>query len=428
MEAEEEHMAQTYSQQLLAALQQHDFSQSNVLLKKAFASDDQATLEALANSLSDLGLTDLAAKTYRHLLKLDPDNDEVKVYLAEILLDDGQDDAGLDLLYDLKPSSPAYLQGLLVQADYYQSCGLIETAKNKLEQARQLSPAEPAIIFGWAELAYSSGDYQTALPLYQQLLSKQKRVAEVSLIQRVIACLAKLGDYEQAAALLKQHKENIVGIDAQYQAGLILLQAKDYRGAVHYLDEVLRRAPDYVNAYPLLAEAYEADHDPDNALAAARTGLTYNEYDETLYSLGAKAALELGEQAEAQRLLQKGLKMAPDNQELKLQLSNLYLQTGQDEENIALLKHIPEDSREPQVYWNLGKSEFNQDDLKSAQADLLLAYPSFKEQPAFLRDLIRSLRATGQQTALLEVLQKYLKLVPDDLEMQALLDDLQTGA
>lgn len=419
-------MAQTYSQQLLAALQQHDFSESNVLLKKAFAHDDEPTLEALGNSLSDLGLTDLAAKTYRHLLKLDPQNDEVKVYLAEILLDDGQDDAGLGLLYGLKTTSPAYVQGLLVQADYYQSCGLLETAKNKLKQAQALAPAEPAISFGLAELAYSSGDYQTALPLYQQLLKKQQRVAEVSLNQRVIACLAKLGAYEQAAALLKQNRADIVDIDAQYQAGLILLQAKDYRGAEHYLDEVLRRSPDYVNAYPLLAEAYEADHDEENALAAARTGLTYNEYDETLYSLGAKAALALQQPAEAKRLLQKGLKIAPDNQELSLQLSNLYLQTGQDKDNIALLKHIPEESREPQVYWNLGKSELNEDDLKSAQADLLLAYPSFKNQPEFLRDLIAALRANGQRAALLDAVQKYLNLVPDDLDMQELFDNLQT--
>ncbi|MCH3904260.1 MAG: tetratricopeptide repeat protein [Lactobacillus sp.] len=421
-------MSKTYSQQLLTALQQHDFSQSNLLLKKAFASDDPETLEALANSLSDLGLTDLAAKTYRHLLELDSRNDEVKVYLAEILFDDGQDDAALNLLYDVQTDSPAYVQSLLVQADYYQSAGLIETAKNKLTQASQLAPEEPAITFGLAELAYSSGDYQTALPLYQKLLKTQTAVAEVSLTQRVIACLAKLGDYEQAAELLKQHKDAVLDIDSQYQAGLILLQAKDYHAAEHYFDEVLRQSPDYVNAYPLLTQAYLADNDPDNALAAARTGLTYNEYDETLYSLGASAALKLGEQGEAQHLLEKGLKVAPDNQELTLQLSNLYLQTGQDEKNIALLKHLQEDSREPQVYWNLGRSELRQDDLKSAQADLLLAYPSFKEQPDFLRDLIAALRATGQRQALLEVLQKYVQLVPDDLDMQELLADLETEA
>lgn len=419
-------MAKTYSEQLLAAVENHDFSSSRHLLKSALKYDQPQTLQALANSLSDLGLTDLAAEIYRHLLKVNPQNDEVKAYLAEILLDNGQDDAGFQLLQSIKADSPAYVQGLLVQADYYQSSGLLETAKDKLQQAYQLAPDQPAILFGLAELAYDGEDYQTALPLYQRLLKGQKTIAEVSLTQRVIACLAKLGRYEEAAALLKEHQDEIIDIDAQYQAGLIFLESKDYQQAVHYLDEVLRQAPDYVNAYPLLARAYEGQNDQENALGAAHTGLTYNEYDESLYGIGAQAALKLGQTGEAERLLKKGLKIAPDNQALLLSLSNLYLQTHQDEANLALLRKIPDDSREPQVDWNLGRSEFNLEQLASAQADLLLAYPSFKNQPDFLKDLIAVLQANGERHALLDLLPRYLRLVPDDLEMQNLLDNLKT--
>ncbi|STX21028.1 TPR repeat-containing protein [Lactobacillus gasseri] len=54
-----------------------------------------------------------------------------KVYLAEILLNDGDEDDGLQLLYDVKPESDAYIESLLDLADYYQSNGLIETARQK---------------------------------------------------------------------------------------------------------------------------------------------------------------------------------------------------------------------------------------------------------------------------------------------------------
>ena len=39
-------------------------------------------------------------------------------------------------------------------------------------------------------------------------------------------------------------------------------------------------------------------------------------------------------------LLEKGLKVAPDNSDLRLQLSNLYLHNHQDKENIALFKDL----------------------------------------------------------------------------------------
>lgn len=58
-----------------------------------------------------------------------PKEDLFKVYLAEILLNDGDEDDGLQLLYDVKPDSDAYVESLLDLADYYQSNGLIETAR-----------------------------------------------------------------------------------------------------------------------------------------------------------------------------------------------------------------------------------------------------------------------------------------------------------
>ena len=138
----------SYSEQLLDAIEKHDFSQNNILLKKALDSDSSELLAALAENLTDMGFSDMAKDVYRALIAKNPEEDLFKVYLAEILLNDGQDDDALSLLYSIDENSDSYLESLLVQSDYYQSLGLLETAQAKLQEAHELAPKEDAIIFG----------------------------------------------------------------------------------------------------------------------------------------------------------------------------------------------------------------------------------------------------------------------------------------
>lgn len=415
----------SYSEQLLDAIQNHDFSNNQILLKKALDNDDPELLASLADNLTDMGFTDLSKQIYRALIAKFPHEDLFKVYLAEILLNDGLENDGLTLLYNISPTSDAYLESLLAQADYYQTNGLVETAKQKMLQAKELAPDEDAVTFGLAELDYLSGNYADALKYYQELAQNNKTFGEVVMSQRIAACLAKLGDYEAAAQELREHSNDILSIDALYEAGLIMLSANDDKSAIKFFDQVIETQPDYVNAYPLLAQAYMNEDNNEEVLRTAQTGLSYNEFDETLYSLGARAAANLDRLDEAERLLQKGLKVAPDNSDLRLQLSNLYLLEGKDEENLALFSNLDDDQLEPQAHWNRALSYQRMEDYENAQSEFLLAYPAFQENSSFLKQMINFFREIGNNDITKELLQKYLKLVPEDADMQDLLDQLQ---
>lgn len=78
---------------------------------------------------------------------------------------------------------------------------------------------------------------------------------EVNLNQRVFQTLAKLGRYEEAAAFINDHKEDLLDIDAKYQAGVIMEEAGQFDKAISFLDDVIKQSPDYVNAYTFLAKA-----------------------------------------------------------------------------------------------------------------------------------------------------------------------------
>lgn len=414
----------SYSQQLLDAIQNHDFSETNILLKKALDNDSPEVLASLADNLTDLGFSDLAKEIYQALIGQFPHEDIFKVYLAEILLNDGNEDDGLPLLYNISPESDAYLESLLAQADYYQTNGLIETAKQKLLQAYEIVPDEEAILFGLAELDYTSGNYEEALKYFRELRKTTKTFGEVFIPQRIAASLAQLGEYEEAATIIRENRSDLLTIDSQYEAGLIMLSAGDNKEAIKFLDQVIELQPDFVNAYPLLAQAYDNEHNYEEVLQAAETGLSYNELDETLYSMGARAAANLDDMNTAERLLKKGLKVAPDNSDLRLQLSNLYLHENKDRENIDLFSKLDDDQIEPQAHWNMAVSYQNLEDYDKAKSEFLLAYPSFQNNTDFLKQMLMFFREIADKNTTKALLERYLKLVPEDAEMQALYNDL----
>ena len=415
----------SYSEKLLDAIERQDFSQEKSLLQKALDKDEPEILASLAENLVGLGFTDLAKEIYRSLIARFPKEDLFKIYLAEILLNDGQDDDGLTLLYNISPDSSAYLDSLLVQADYYQTNGLLETAYQKLLAAEKIAPDEDVVKFGLAELDYLSGHYEQALSRYQDLLKRHKTFSEVNLNDRLFQTLAKLGRYEEAGEVIAKNGNDILDIDSKYQAALVMLTLHKDDQAIKYLNEVIDQSPDYVNAYRLLTTAYEHKNDNEQELRSAQLGIAYNELDPVLYKKGAQAAVRLNDLDTAKNLLQKGIKKLPENFDLRLQLSNLYVRENDNEANIALFAKVDDEDLEPQVHWNLALSYQNLDQSAKAKSEFLLAYPEFKNNSAFLKQMLLFFNTEpNSQNIVKELLEAYLKLEPEDTEMQEMYDEL----
>ena len=415
----------SYSEKLLDAIERQDFSQEKTLLQKALDKDEPEILASLAENLVGLGFTDLAKEIYRSLIARFPKEDLFKIYLAEILLNDGQDDDGLTLLYNVTPGSSAYLDSLLVQADYYQTNGLLETAYQKLLEAEKIAPDEDVVKFGLAELDYLSGHYEQALSRYQDLLKRHQTFSEINLNDRLFQTLAKLGRYEEAGEVIAKNGNDILDIDSKYQAALVMLTIHRDDQAIKYLNEVIDQSPDYVNAYRLLTTAYEHKNDNEQELRSAQLGIAYNELDPVLYQKGAQAAVKLNDLDTARNLLQKGIKKLPENFDLRLQLSNLYVRENDNEANIALFAQVDDEDLEPQVHWNLALSYQNLDQSAKAKSEFLLAYPEFKNNSAFLKQMLLFFNTEpNSQDIVRELLEAYLKLEPEDTEMQEMYDEL----
>lgn len=417
----------SYSEQMLTKLQEdHDWTNAKKLFALALRHDDDDTLYDLGQQLYGLGFTPQAKRIFEKLLRDHPEEDELRTYLADIAVSAGDNDAAIDLLAAIQPDSPAYVQGLLATADVYQTMGIPEVSEQKLKEAKRLAPDEPVIDFALAELYFTLGRYEEALPYYQRLQDQGiDTMAEVLIGQRLGATLAGMGDYEEAITAYEDLPREALDADTTYQLGMLYLETKQYQQAIKTLTALQQSTPDYTPLYPALARAQAGLNQLTDALATVHIGLGFDEFNSDLLKLGFSYATRVGDEDRAVDFAKKELDQDPDDQDMIISLSNLYVKDGEDDANIALLTQAAAAHElDPQMYWNIAKSYEREEKMDQAKENYLLAYPHFRENTDFLLDLIRFFQSIAARQELLAALKQYLRLVPTDMAMQDLYDDL----
>ncbi|KRK73381.1 tetratricopeptide repeat protein [Lacticaseibacillus nasuensis] len=416
----------SYSEQMLAALEQGDMAKARDAFTQVLAHDDDETRYNLAEELYALGFTGQAQRLYEELLGKYPDQDDIKTVLADIAVSNGDADKALKYLADIGPDSDAYGQALMTAADVYQTQGLYEVSEQKLLTAAQAFPDEPVITFALGELYFAWGHDAQAASAYSQLLAADEtEFAGVNVQARYASSLANLGQYEEAIAAFEAVGDSKLAPSEAFQLGGLYLQTGASERAVAVLKQVIDRDASFASAYLPLAQAQEAQGDQAAALATVQDGLQVDDTNPTLFTLGANLALKLEQPEVARRYLQKALAIDPENQTVMLEWSNFLLATHDDEANIAFLAAIDQSGDiDPQIYWNLAKSHDRLDHVKAARENYLLAFRAFQNSPDFLHDIIDFFQSTGSTAELKAALTRYLALVPSDSDMQDRLDEL----
>lgn len=201
-----------------------------------------------------------------------------------MLLEDDQNDKALTLLNQVKSDSPAYVRALMVAADLYQTQELFEVSEQKLLEARQLEPEEPAIEFALAELYFTMREFRKAIALYLDLIKQGiTQLSAVNLVERLGVAYANAGRFEQAIGYLKQIHPGDMTPDVKFETGFTYLQLKDYKPAIDLLTELKESDPHYTSLYPYLGQALVAENQLEDALKVLQEGLGVDQYNEKLW-------------------------------------------------------------------------------------------------------------------------------------------------
>lgn len=417
-----------YGEQMIEALQNNALEEAQELFIEALEKDQPEELYVLADTLYQLGFLAETKAIYEHLLIDFSHDDELKIGLAEIAIEEDDIDGAMDWLMAIEEESPAYPQALLVSADLYQVQGLYEVSEQKLLLAKELLLDEPILTFALAELYFVMGKYAQAIYGYEELSEAGLgEISGINLAQRIGSAYSAVGDFEQAIPYLELAEKENETTDLLFELGFTYLQNKEYRRASETLFKLKELDPSYTSLYPYLAKSLEEENQLDRATEVIREGLRADQYNPELFYYAADLFLKLGDEEQGEYYYQESLELNPDNETVQLALINLYLKQERFSEAVVKIETALENEEaDAQFYWSLALAQEGLENYAKAAEAYQTAYPSFTRNKDFLKAYALFLREEGALELTKEVIEKYLEIESSDEEMIAILDEINS--
>ena len=406
------------SQQMLQALEEQDLTKAEHYFVKALENDPSDLLYELATYLEGIGFYPQAKEIY---LKIVEDFPEVHLNLATIASEDGQIEEAFAYLEEIQADSDWYISALALKADLYQMEGLTDVAREKLLEALTYSE-DPLLILGLAELDSELENYQEAIQGYAQLDNRSiYEQTGISTYQRIGFAYAQLGKFETATEFLEKALELEYDDLTAFELASLYFDQEEYQKAVLYFKQIDTISPDFEGYEYGYSQALHKEHQVQEALRIAKQGLEKNPFETRLLLAASQFSYELHDASGAENYLLTAKEDAEDTEEILLRLATIYLEQERYEDILDLQSEEPENLL---TKWMIARSYQEMDDLDTAYEHYQELAGDLKDNPEFLEHYIYLLRELGYFEEAKVNAQAYLKLVPDDVQMQELYERL----
>ena len=406
------------SQQILQALEEQDLTKAEHYFVKALENDPSDLLYELATYLEGIGFYPQAKEIY---LKIVEDFPEVHLNLATIASEDGQIEEAFAYLEEIQADSDWYISALALKADLYQMEGLTDVAREKLLEALTYSE-DPLLILGLAELDSELENYQEAIQGYAQLDNRSiYEQTGISTYQRIGFAYAQLGKFETATEFLEKALELEYDDLTAFELASLYFDQEEYQKAVLYFKQLDTISPDFEGYEYGYSQALHKEHQVQEALRIAKQGLEKNPFETRLLLAASQFSYELHDASGAENYLLTAKEDAEDTEEILLRLATIYLEQERYEDILDLQSEEPENLL---TKWMIARSYQEMDDLDTAYEHYQELAGDLKDNPEFLEHYIYLLRELGYFEEAKVNVQAYLKLVPDDVQMQELFERL----
>ena len=407
------------SQQMLQALEEQDLTKAEHYFVKALENDPNDLLYELATYLEGIGFYPQAKEIY---LKIIEDFPEVNLNLAAIASEDGQIEEAFAYLEEIQADSDWYVSALALKADLYQLEGLTDVAREKLLEALTYSE-DPLLILGLAELDSELENYQEAIQGYAQLDNRSiYEQTGISTYQRIGFAYAQLGKFETATEFLEKALELEYDDLTAFELASLYFDREEYQKAVLYFKQLDTISPDFEGYEYGYSQALHKEHQVQEALRITKQGLEKNPFETRLLLVASQFSYELHDASGAENYLLTAKEDAEDTEEILLRLATIYLEQERYEDILDLQNDEPENLL---TKWMIARSYQEMDDLDTAYEHYQELAGDLKDNPEFLEHYIYLLRELGYFEEAKVNAQAYLKLVPDDVQMQELYERLQ---
>ncbi|MCG8397389.1 tetratricopeptide repeat protein [Bacillus atrophaeus] len=357
------------------------------------------------------GNVDKAISLISDLHDLYPEETELTNFYAELLIDIDEEEKALAVLETIPETDASYPESLLLMADLYQMQGLFEVSEQKLLKAKSILEDEPVIDFALGELYYTQGAYAKAIQYFKRTAEEQSEIGGVNVHQRLAESLSASGEFEEAIPWYEKAVEETPEPNTIFGYGFTASQAGFVKTAIKQLSDLKEIDPSYSSLYMPLAESYEAEGMYEEALKAAKEGISYDEYNKELFLYAAKMTLKIGNVQEGKKLLQEALALDPGYVEALHTLLAVYLKEEDYELIIDLIQEVRGYGEEdPKYNWYLASAYTELEKYEEAKKCFEAAFLHYREDRDFLYEYANFLLEEGLQQEALPLLKEVLKL------------------
>ncbi|MED3780934.1 tetratricopeptide repeat protein [Heyndrickxia sporothermodurans] len=417
------------NQQIIQFLEKGELERAKESISKVKSSGSHEYIFLLAEELLQLGFLNEAKDLYEYLLALYPNEGELKVTLAEILIEMDNEEEAISYLDSVNETDPDFPRSLLILADLYQMQGLTEVSEYKLLQAKEILPNEPIVDFALAELYASLGRNIEAIKFYEELIvSGNDTIVGVNVHSRIGEALSAAGKFEEALPYFEQGLEENNDINTLFGYAFTAYQAGFYKKGIELFNKLKAIDPEYHSLYLYLAKCYESEEELPNSLQAVKEGIAVDEYNKELFQFGGKLALKMGKEELAETYFRNALALDPGYIDAALTLNKLFLHQNRYEDVIDLtLQMDKEGDMDPQLHWDVAISFQNLEKFHDALNHYQQAYNDLKNNPEFLADYGYFLIEDGKRVEAISIFRSLVHEDPLNEEWTSLLERLENN-
>jgi tetratricopeptide (TPR) repeat protein len=337
--------------------------------------DDIGTKILIADLYSIKGDNSAAISRYEEILKLEPDNERVRMMFSTALAKAGMLDEALEQLNTLTDENPELFFAHYYKGRIYQAMEKFDLAEKEYQIVLSRHDIMEPALFDLAQLYYMQGKLEQAAETFEKLLKidPMNRLAR----ERLIGIYELLGKKDEIARIMDQIKLNTVPGDPSRQAvGLYYLQKGKFTESIKELGMIVSAWPEDQKSRYYLAMAYEQNNQSEEALYhfrkieegdelyinsrihiayllnkmgkldaaidTIRQGIEYKRDEMDLYSLLASIYELNGDEIRARETIEEGLKVDSNNIALIFRLGTLMEKEGDREGLIVQMKKVLE--------------------------------------------------------------------------------------
>lgn len=388
---------------------------STVLKDLGSLSDEMEmeTLFILGDALVQSGAIEEAETVFQHLHSHVEHDDEVLAYLIDIYIADGKLDEALSLINQ----APKTKTVLMLKAEIFQQLNMNDVSIRLIHEAKALED-EPILDYALAEIHYQDGDFQEALLYYQSLLNQNiNEMNGVNFDLRAAELYMNQIELEEAKSHFDKVDEKFYSNDDFYRKALLEYQLQAYETAKNLLNKVIDNEPYYINAYILLMNVHETEHDLDAAKSLLEQYLSQDDTNPLVYFHLGRLNYRLGASDNAIDAFKHAIALDQDYDDAYLMLFETLLKTDRTDEIGSLEGSLDTHALSGESLYLLAKIEQVNENDPSALKYYQDAAKLIGESLEFYTDYYEYLTEISHPSKI-EVLDKLIALDPTNADWQ----------